>query len=396
MGTRSDLVVYLATTSYDGPAGTDRHIADQLSRNYPVLFVNPPVSVVAKLRGSNAPTGAPLRVQSPTFAQITPWVTPGITRPGLHHLVAPMIRRATRSAVAQLYPGSAATEPLAAIITCRIEGPWDVLPARRLLFYGTDDLIAGADLLHLPVERLIRYEQRTLRDADAVAVVSAPLAQRYAGDGYEATVIPNGCEPDAYAYVDSAPLPDDVRLPGPVAGLIGQINERIDLALLEAVADAGVDLLIVGPAAPGYQPERFAALTARPNVHWVGPKPFEELPRYLRLIDVGLTPYADSAFNRASFPLKTLEYLAAGRAAVSTPLPANDWLNSELIEVADGPAAYAAAVGAALARPRTPEIVAHRRAFAAAHSWANRARALAELAGLPAGGRHARPEVPAR
>ena len=78
---------------------------------------------------------------------------------------------------------------------------------------------------------------------------------------------------------------------------------------------------------PTFDPERMEALIARPNVHWLGTKPFAELPSYLGAIDVGLTPYAQSAFNRASFPLKTLEYLAAGRPAVASDLPAHRWLD---------------------------------------------------------------------
>jgi len=53
-------------------------------------------------------------------------------------------------------------------------------------------------------------------------------------------------------------------------------------------------------------------------VRWVGPQPYGALPGYLRLMDVGVVPYRDSAFNRGSFPLKTLEYLAAGRGVVAT------------------------------------------------------------------------------
>jgi teichuronic acid biosynthesis glycosyltransferase TuaH len=99
----------------------------------------------------------------------------------------------------------------------------------------------------------------------------------------------------------------------------------------------------------------------------------------MRLIDVGLTPYADSAFNRASFPLKTLEYLAAGRGAVVTPLPAHRWLDTDLIAVAAGRNAFVGRVREALATPRTGELVAERRAFARRHSWRSRAARIAEL-----------------
>jgi teichuronic acid biosynthesis glycosyltransferase TuaH len=134
---------------------------------------------------------------------------------------------------------------------------------------------------------------------------------------------------------------------------------------------------------PGYEPERWPLLVERPNVHWVGRKAYEELPSYLRVIDVGLTPYAATAFNRASFPLKTLEYLAAGRGVVSTDLPATAWLEAgPLIPVARTPHEFAAAVAAELRVPRTPALVRRRRAFAARHDWHQRVRLLADLLGL--------------
>lgn len=383
-GALRDLVVYFSTTRYDGPAGTDHHVATQLSRHHPVLYVDPPISVVSRLRDPRL-AQPPLRVLGPTLACVTPRVTPAFSRPVVHHLLPPMMRRAVRGAVQRMY--GTADGPVAAVVSCRVDDMWRAVPARRTLFYATDDLAAGADLLRLPRARLLRQEARALRAADALAVVSEPLRQRYAEAGHAATVVPNGCDPAAYAEVDAVPLPADVTLPGPVAGLVGWINERLDLSLLEAVADTGHSLLLVGPLAAGYQPGRFAALTARPNVTWVGPKPFAELGGYLRLIDVGLTPYADTAFNRASFPLKTLEYLAAGRGVVSTPLPANDWLATDLIDVAEGPQRFAARVCHALAQQRTPALAARRRAFAEQHSWQQRARLIEGLVGIGPRGR---------
>lgn len=384
-GSRGDLVVYLAGTRYDGPAGTDRHIADHLSRLAPVLYVDPPVSFLTALRNPehaeswNLP---PLVTLHSRLARLAPRVTPGMYRPGAHRLVPPLLRRAIRRAVDRLHDREDA--PVAALISTRVEDLLSAVPARRTLFYATDDLVAGAELLGIPRDRLAAQEAATLSRAQAVAVVSLPLQQRYAARGVAAAVVPNGCAPQAYVGVDAAQVPEDARLPGPVAGFVGYVNDRIDLGLLEAVADTGCSLLIVGPVAAGYQAERFAALAARRNVRHVGPKPFTKLPGYLRVIDVGLTPYADTAFNRASFPLKTLEYLAAGRDAVSTPLPANDWLDSDLITVAQGPDGFAAAVRKALSRPRTDPLARRRRDFAARHSWAQRARSLAGLVDLSA------------
>ena len=81
---------------------------------------------------------------------------------------------------------------------------------------------------------------------------------------------------------EHAPLPADADLPGPVAGFVGRINHRTDLQLLEAIADRGRSLLLVGPRDAGYEPRRFDALRRRRNVRWVGPKPSAALPGFAK------------------------------------------------------------------------------------------------------------------
>ena len=144
------------------------------------------------------------------------------------------------------------------------------------------------------------------------------------------------------------------------------------LALLEAIAARGRSLLLVGPKDPGCDQRRFAALQHQPNVHWAGQQPASALPGYLRLMDVGLIPYTPSRFNRGSFPLKALEYLAAGRLVAATDLPALRALGTSLIHITT-PASFADQVDHLLTQPRTPQLAALCQAFAAQHTWAHRA-----------------------
>ena len=102
-------------------------------------------------------------------------------------------------------------------------------------------------------------------------------------------------------------------------------------------------------------------------------------PGYFRLIDVGLVPYGDSPFNRGSFPLKTLEYLAAGRGVVASDLPATRWLGTDLISIASEPGDFADCVERLLAGRPPRDLMARRRALAARHSWANRAAEMYEV-----------------
>jgi teichuronic acid biosynthesis glycosyltransferase TuaH len=113
------------------------------------------------------------------------------------------------------------------------------------------------------------------------------------------------------------------------------------------------------------------------------------MPAYLNRINVGITPYTDSEFNRASFPLKTLEYLAAGLPVVSTDLPATRWLGADLIRLAADPPEFVAAVRSAAAEPRSDGKIAARRNLAAQHSWSVRADRVATLLGLPSVGSYA-------
>ena len=253
---------------------------------------------------------------------------------------------------------------------------------RRKVFYSTDDFGAGASLMGVPESWSKRREASAVADADIVIAVSAHLASTLRRRlGVDAVVIENGVDDALFAGTDDAPLPLDVSLPTPIAGFVGHLSNRIDLRMLEAVAETGASILLVGPKQHTFEIERIHRLLARPNVAWVGAKPFGDLPSYLRVMQVGLLPYEDTAFNRSSFPLKVLEYLAAGRAAVSTDLPAVRALG-DTVRIAGTPAEFADLVTQALAEPADPDAIAKRSAVAKEHSWDAAATRFAEVIGL--------------
>ena len=111
---------------------------------------------------------------------------------------------------------------------------------------------------------------------------------------------------------------DQLGIPHPRFGFYGVVDERMDLDLLAQIADARPDwqLVIVGPVVK-ISP---ADLPMRPNIHYLGGKTYEELPRYLAGWDVALMPFAINESTKFISPTKTPEYLAGGRAVVSTPI----------------------------------------------------------------------------
>ena len=237
------------------------------------------------------------------------------------------------------------------------------------------------DLIGYSPSRIWRAEQRRCKEADLIVASNPTVAETWTRQGYDPVLIPFGCDDELFAGTGGAPLPDDVTLKSPIAGFVGGlVSDRIRLDMLDAVTERGHSLLLVGPEhdrRQGIAP--FEGLLARPNVQWVGRQPFERLPSYLRAIDVGLVPYADTAFNRGSFPLKTLEYLAAGKPVVSTDLPATRWLDTALVGIESSPAGFANAVEAWFQIARDADLVKARQAFAHQHSWERRASDFAEL-----------------
>jgi teichuronic acid biosynthesis glycosyltransferase TuaH len=371
------LIVLCAANSYDGIKMGDWHLAQHLSRLAPMLYVDPPMSLLAPVKDpqtAQALRSPRLRLQEPGIARLTPAVPPFPSRRGMTGMTSALARRYLRRASTRL----------GGRIRAVISG-WPQYPVlgacdeQVRVYWAKDDFVGGAELLGLNARLLDARERRIAAGADILVAASPVVADTWRGRGLDPVLVPFGTDVDAYRDVEHAPLPSDVDLPSPVAGLVGRINDRTDLRLLEAIADRGRSLLLVGPKDPAFEPERFDALRRRPNVRWVGPKPFSALPSYLRIIDVGVVPYLDTAFNRGSFPLKTLEYLAAGRAVVATDLPAIRWLATELVCIAAGPTSFADQVDRLLAQRRTPAMEARRREFATRHSWGRRAADMHEI-----------------
>ena len=104
-GERDDLVVVCGTTPWDGNRFCDQHVAEQLARFAPVLYVEPPVSPVEARR---EPAAAARRARRgpvlvhPGLARVTPAAPPGKERPGVKALTVELTRVAMSHTVRRL------------------------------------------------------------------------------------------------------------------------------------------------------------------------------------------------------------------------------------------------------------------------------------------------------
>lgn len=146
---------------------------------------------------------------------------------------------------------------------------------------------------------------------------------------------------------------DQAGLPNPRLGFYGVIDERMDLDLIAAIADARPDwtIVMVGPVVK-IDP---AELPQRVNLVWLGPKGYAELPLYAGGWDVALMPFAINEATRFISPTKTPEYLAAGLPVVSTPITDVIRHYGEIagVFVGEGKEAFVEACEQALALRRT-------------------------------------------
>lgn len=360
---RDELLVLWGNSPWDGHRLGAQFLAEQLAQSHHVLYVDPPVSAARAVAGGGAAgPGRRLGAVDEVGDGLRRCRTvglPGLRRPGVRQANGRLVRAVVGREVRKL------GLPVRAVISGYLDvAPFGFCGERLTVCRISDDFSAGREL-RIPVERMARAQHAMADAADAVVVVSPVLADRWSA--YAPVVIPNGADVDRLHDVTAAAT----GLPEPVVGYSGQLSARIDLALLEEVARRGHSLLLVGGRRPDLDPSALDALLGLPNVAWTGEVPYTEVPSYLGAMTVGLLPYTSSDFNRASFPLKLLEYLAAGLAPVSTDLPAVRWLGSDLIRVADDPAAFADAVEAAL--EAAPEERDRGRHLAEEHSWAARA-----------------------
>lgn len=111
---------------------------------------------------------------------------------------------------------------------------------------------------------------------------------------------------------------DQRALPRPRLGYAGVIDERIDLGLIDHVARSRPEwqIVMIGPVVK-IDPN---TLPRRPNIHWLGMKPYAELPSYFAGWHVATMPFAINDATKYISPTKTPEYLAAGLPVVSTPI----------------------------------------------------------------------------
>jgi glycosyltransferase involved in cell wall biosynthesis len=300
---------------YDGVWQRPHHVLSRLAAHVPVLFVEEPFLAAADAQEFRA------------FGQLE------VLRPKRRDPAAAPLDEMTLDAV-RAWVGE--RSPLLWLYTPMMNELFAAFSEAPVVFDCMDELSAFA---FAPPDLALR-ERDLLERARLVFAGGRSLYERRRRFGNKVRLYPSGVEFDHFARATGiAPHPLCVPLAHPIAGYTGVIDERIDIGVLEALAERAVEVVLVGPIAK-IDP---AILPRRTNVHFTGWMPYRELPRLLAGFDVAIMPFARNAATANISPTKTPEYLAAGKPVVSTPIADVVADYGDVVTIADGARAFAEA-----------------------------------------------------
>lgn len=305
-------IVCSSSFTLNSERGTPCHLMRAIAKFVPVIYINPPHSYYrwrkVKEQVKNAINETSMRVVTPILPTTFRFLPRRLRRRLVTFLVMPQVYRQIIENLAEPVILWSYLGELTPILYYRLK------PA-LLCYHRLDDYA-----ILLPKER--HLEKIIENKADLLFVVSPTLQQQYAEQGQKALLLPNGVDVQhfAQALLPDVSVPEElVKLPSPRIGFVGTVDPAwVDTDLLLQIAQSRPNwsVIVIGPLNNWSPPK-----SSPPNCYFLGARPYQTIPFYLKGLDVCLIPFKDNAITNAASPLKLYEYLAAGRAVVSSPIP---------------------------------------------------------------------------
>ena len=195
------------------------------------------------------------------------------------------------------------------------------LGERFAVYYCIDNYAAYPGVDPATVQAM---DDETSRRADVVFVASDTLLADKLELNPNTHVSPHGVEFEHFARAQDPALPvpaDIAHLSGPVVGFFGLIESFVDLDLIDWLAEQRPEwqfLFIGRVAVPA------GSLPQRPNVHFIGKRPYADLPAYAKRFDACVIPSRVGDWSYHANPIKLREYLATGKPVVAVEYPAGE------------------------------------------------------------------------
>lgn len=195
----------------------------------------------------------------------------------------------------------------------------------KVVYHCVDDIKSQPGM---PVNIIEKSEQDLVKKSHLVFAVSPKLVETRSVWNPNTYYFSNVADFEHFSKARDAAtsVPDDLeKIPSPRIGFIGAISEyKVDFNLLRLVAETRPEwsLILIGKVGEGDPWTETRMFQGIPNVYLLGPRPYADLPYYLKGIDVAILPNQLNDYTESMFPMKFFEYLAAGKPVVSVDLPA--------------------------------------------------------------------------
>jgi len=251
------------------------------------------------------------------------------SRYGIHRLREKMSSKLLQSDLSRRLGSDWRERSVLYVTASTLEQSYDLvqeLNPEHLIFDVLDDNLGFPNLTDAKRERLTQMFLEIARRSKRLTAVSQYLVDQTANlTNKPVEYLPNGVDVDRFRTLPCGDEPEDIcHIPHPRLTFVGAITSWIDVRLLERVARTLPDahLVMVGPLFED-QADMASLQNMRelPNVHFLGAKAYDEVPRYLHASDVLLLPRTYDPHSLACDPLKVYEYLATGKPTVSTAHP---------------------------------------------------------------------------
>lgn len=204
---------------------------------------------------------------------------------------------------------------------------FDKLDQKLNIFDAVDNWIEHPSYKKCQKKLKLNY-QTIAHKSNLIFTVADSLVDFFKNLGREQDVycVPNAVDFEKFQMPHSAPK-DMEKIPHPIIGYVGNIQNRVDIDLSEYLAQKNQDksFVFIGPTWPvRFKKFRKPAIEIQRlkkyrNVYFLGWKSYQETPDYIREFDVAIIPHKLDEFIKYTHSLKLLEYLACGKPVVSTP-----------------------------------------------------------------------------
>ena len=407
MGINKAYVITSLQSWDDRCPGYAQYLARELAQTDPVLYVNPPLDLLALLAGDrdveHSRKNRVLRGSEPAIRRLSRWLW--VLEPPV--VLAPPVNTSSEW-IFDLF-NRRNNRRYADAINWALECAG--LEIRYLLIdndifrslYLDDYLVPELSIYYrrgnftdfaLWRRHGVRAERELLRRSDLVVASSDYLTRQVAPYNVNTYNIGRGVDLTGYIPGRFRPFPPDlIGIRGPVigmTGLLGAMHVSADLLYRLARTYPDCSLVLVGG-----QDEVFArhSLHRLENVYFLGEKPTAELPAYVSRFDLCISPEPQNEVTAANFPDEVVHYLRMGKRVVAMDTGALEEFRGR-IHLAEDEAHFLGLVGIALYESIEEACSRDRSAFAATFSWAVCATRLRSLiAALDDEFYHAEPDL---